>query len=750
MLPKLTLPQTVKEEAAPVSTIAVVLDAALDAHRAGTLDELLRRRTGALRWITRHFLQPILGTAGDALPAERPHAAALELLLKWGITQLRPDRAPELTVTDRQAWLERTSWRPTIAVMCHYSFAPVPDFRDRYYRHPDESPADNLCGLWNVGQSTFYRYLDKGKRLMAKLFYEQRLDQRHSLSLRNFVSQAVYSQKHLDSQDQRVAWHHEQVSKVMESNDYLSALWHLRKAHRFGEVSKLLLRYLAELANHPELDQHLNGLASDSVTLRERIELQLAQAAIHRARHNVEREQDAYERAVRVAVDAHDNLGLGLTYQHLGKFYETRDADRAFAYYRDSIELLTPFIEDHRSAEYRELIREYVGTLAKLAWQYALRNDPRANSLLNQAEQLSNRAERDDSLTALIEQVWGEYHRRAGNIERALEHKLKALSAYERIDDQQGIVTTFINLGLIYEDLKRYESAISYYARVLALAKQFAIDPYLIANTHLNLGACCYWLAQYDVAIGHYDVALQAGEATGLNLVVARSHYNLAEAYYARFKVSGNRDDEHRGDVHVSRGVEAYKRENYLDYAENLAQLKSAVLHGAPKDRTDDRLLPQETAAHFPEMAEVAKHRAILAAPGKPEDHVRAHLAVANAYLAISAKEREQALALVERHGLGDQFAAEFEQLRATFTRELAREQRLAADWKRLAGEMLSDERRAHVLSHLFQHGSINKSGYAKRCNVGLATASKHLVHLAEIGLLKQIGKGPSTRYVLP
>ena len=41
-------------------------------------------------------------------------------------------------------------------------------------------------------------------------------------------------------------------------------------------------------------------------------------------------------------------------------------------------------------------------------------------------------------------------------------------------------------------------------------------------------------------------------------------------------------------------------------------------------------------------------------------------------------KEREAALALIERHALGDGFVAEFDALRRTFERELTREQKLA------------------------------------------------------------------------
>ncbi len=141
---------------------------ALAAHKAGRLNEVLAQHPRLAGRASRHWLKAVLGTAGDALPAERALGSATTLLLRWGLTQLRPDRAPTLAGIERDAWLDRTSWRPLLAVMCHYGFEPVPPFRDRYHARADEAAADVLCGLWSVGPSTFYRYLDKGERLLAQ------------------------------------------------------------------------------------------------------------------------------------------------------------------------------------------------------------------------------------------------------------------------------------------------------------------------------------------------------------------------------------------------------------------------------------------------------------------------------------------------------------------------------------------------------------------------------------------------------
>ena len=116
----------------------------------------------------RHWLRPLHGAAGETLDAAHP-AAAVELLLQWAVGQQRPDRASLAATISRDAWLDRTSWRPVLALACQYGFMAVPAFRDRYRGHAEEAAASQLCGLWSVGASTYYRYLDKAKRALATL-----------------------------------------------------------------------------------------------------------------------------------------------------------------------------------------------------------------------------------------------------------------------------------------------------------------------------------------------------------------------------------------------------------------------------------------------------------------------------------------------------------------------------------------------------------------------------------------------------
>ncbi len=726
-----------------------VLNAALAAHRAGTLLELLHRRSRTARRIAKRWLIPVIGSAGDLLRPD-PLCEAVALLLGWLITQLRPDQRPHLEEgIDSQAWLERTSWRPMLALACHYGFLGVPDFPWRYRRRTDESAADNLCGLWSVGPSTFYRYLEKGKRLLLGVLLESTaFTAERKQSLRQFVGQHVYIRHALACDGMRAEWHRRQISTALRASDTPSALWHALKARDAAVAIDLLRRYRNELANDPETDFLVAQCEAAALDERLSFDFQLAVAGLWRERNADEREQEAYARALKIAAACKDKLMLGAVYGALGKFHEPRDTDRAFTCFEDSAEYLRQASAELGEAVPAVVLEEYVAALLKLAWHYLSRNDPRSRAILERAELVRGSQVLPEEVAGTLQQYWGEYYRRAGDLHRALEHKLKALNIFERLNDQPQILSTYNNLVLIYTELKAFDKAVEYGGQVVLFARKASVDPYVYASVLLNLGAALFWQGRYDEAIDRYSEGLRRSLEAKLPVLANRARYNLAEALYKRFQISGNPDDERRGDEYAAEVLRAAPQERDSVLQEATRQLKSEVL-GSHEGFVLTRLVPEETAVHLEEMIEVQRQRALLAVPGPPEAQVQARLAIARAYLKIVLKERDLALELVDRHGLRDRFSSQFEELRVEPSPEEGIARALAVRWKQVVGSLLSDERRSILLSRLLNGEVISKSTYAELCSVGLATASKHLSMLAERGLLVQTGKGPMTRYHL-
>jgi len=724
-----------------------LVGAGLAALRAGTLAGLLQQRPRTVRWLDRRALQAIRGAGGDVLRGN--DADAVRMLLAWGVSRLRPDRRTSLDDIEPAAWLDRTSWRPMLALACHSGLLAAPDFPARYRRRPDEAAVDNLCGLWNVGTSTFYRYLDKGKRQLAEVLVEATLDASSPLAQRRFVQERFQREAPERGADGWAAWHARQAEAAVFDLDPASAMWHLARAGDARGFIGVLQRFRTELANEDDTDALIDEVATAAPGAAELFDLHVAHAALHLTRCADDKAQQAYDRALRIARAAGDKRRLGIVYGALAKFYEARDTDRMLAYLEDGAEFLRQASIEAAASGDAAVVDDYVAALQKIAWALSLRNDPRSRSVLETAAAMLDSPAVQLETRALLEQTWGEYWRRTGDPARAAQHQLKVLNMFELLGDTRQVLSTYNNLSIIYGEAKNHERAIDYAQRVVSMAGQVRIEPYILANTLLNLGANYFWLGRYDDAIAQYERALSHSEAAGLKVIAHRAHFNLAEAHYKKFQLDRAPDSEHQGDLHAAAVLEADPAE--LDsFARDAALSLKAEVLGPHEGAVYQRIEPGEFAVHREEMAEVQRLRTTLALPASPAEHVSAHLAIANAYLAISAKEREAALALIRQHDLGDQFDADIDALRITFSRELTREKVLQAQWHEKSYGVLTQERAAAVLGRVLQAGAINKSGYAQLCQVGLATASKHLCTLAERGLLVQTGKGPSTRYVLP
>src|SRR5512144_404313 len=74
--------------------VEALIDAALNAQRSGNLSELVQQRPRVARWLLRHHLPIVRGTAGDALDGERALVDTALIVLRWLVTQLRPDLEP--------------------------------------------------------------------------------------------------------------------------------------------------------------------------------------------------------------------------------------------------------------------------------------------------------------------------------------------------------------------------------------------------------------------------------------------------------------------------------------------------------------------------------------------------------------------------------------------------------------------------------------------------------------------------------
>jgi tetratricopeptide (TPR) repeat protein len=723
--------------------VSLLLTAALNAHRHGGIAPLPARLPRLKALVETHWLATVAGTLGDRLPAERRWADGVALLLSWGLTQLRPDRQAHLGGISDAAWTQSTAWRPMLALSCQHGVLAVPDFPTYYRRRTGEAVADNLCGLWSVGTSTLYRYIDKGRQRLVDVFATSAPDGEVLLSLRSYVDQAWPA----PGPELLPAWHADQARLALRRDAYADAIWHQWRSGSAQACIATLRSHSLELASDSEADAILHRLQPGSLPPSLRFELAMAEAQLWRYRRDEAREGDALQRALRIGNELANPSMLGLAYAALGLFDQSRDPERAISRFEASIEQLLAAATAASGDAHRQTMGDYAHSMIHLAWMHLRRNDPKAKPLLAAVERMRNENALPDAACAFLEQGLGEQCRCNGDVVKAIEHRHRSLVIYERLGDRRAITSGYNNLCLLYAQLGELDKATDYAQRVLEASRHAAVEPEVEAGAHGNLAVTYMYAEAFDQAILHLHSALDIHARLGMRRHMVTAHFNLAETHYKRFKQSNQADDERLGDHHAGLAQQMGEALDLHNVVQTTLGLKREILGAG---QALDKLVSSEHAAHPRESAEVDRLRNELALPRPAGPRARTHLAIAHQYLLMAAKEREAARALVTKYQVTDDFSAEFDGLRQAWERELSREQQLAGEWRDKLGDLMNDLQRRAVVAHVLAEGSLSKSAYAEVAQVSPATASKHLGLLAERGLLVQTGKGPSTRYLLP
>lgn len=726
-----------------------LVDAAIGALRQGTLGVLLRSHPRAALWMLRHARHLVHGVVGDALVAgEAGLETQVRWLLRWAVGQLRPDLARGLEDVPRAAWAGQAAWRPVLALACHAGMLDVAEMPERYRRRAGESAADNLCGLWGVGPSTFYRSMDRAQTTIAQLSL-QPLSVPLRLALREGVVTELQRTGFWRDETQRRAWHGLRVQACEQAGDVVSALWHALQAGDAEAAVRGVLRRPAALAGEPEAEALVEQLAAAELPARARFDLWLARALMARTRQAPERELAACQAALRLAETSGSDLMRGEAFFALGRCHEARDGDRSRACYADSLRHLATATAT-AEAPVAVVNAARLQTLARLALTQVRRNEPVARETLDEADALmADGVGATDDLRALLAQARGACWRISGEPERAREAWMYALNVFERLGDQRSVLATYRNLMLLHaeaRDLFRLEACAQ---RIFAEAARQTLEPAILIGAHGNLGYGYGLAERYEEAIRHFREAVSLAAAAQVELEANRARCNLADVCYYQFLKTGDPALEREADELVAQVLRAPETAVTPSLLETARGLKAYVLGHLPQQSVD-HVLDDEAAAHLDEMAAIQRHRDAIAAGAAGRDKMLAQWGIARAYLEIADRERQAAFVLAESLGLSAAMAAQLDTLKAYGGSRRAGPGVLAEQWRSTAGDLLDEVHRRALAERMLRDGSLSKSSYGEVAGVAPATASKHLALLTRRGLLVQSGRGPATRYRLP
>jgi tetratricopeptide (TPR) repeat protein len=723
-------------------------DGALTAHRVGTVAALCKQHRSLVRGLLRRFAAPVLWFSQCDETSEL--AWVVDTFVTWLMGQARPDGLDAEQPIPRHAWLGSAAWRPLLAVMAHNGFVAVPSYPERYRSRDGEPAFEHLCGLWEVAPSSFYRYVERGREQLFAVALEA-VAEAAAPALCEHFQREVFRRKSVSEPAAQREFLQREMTAALESRSYEAALWYATRAGDAESMSLVLERGCNELAASALADalvkQSEPAGASDAALVR----LALAHVALARVRGQIDQEQQHLDEALRIASRSGDAVLLGDVYGAQGRHVEPRDVDRAIADYRASIEHYES-AEHAAEADAVRTQRARVGlltSLVRLAYLHLRRSDPQCKALLERVNEARASCEAPLDLQAMIESAWGEQRQRERDMSAAIQARLRALLLYERTGNRQQMLRMQASLVALYGEVNDVPKAQEYAQQVFAFAEGRVVEPQTLSATHLNLGIAHYRADHFEDGLHHYERALAIATQASLKTLMGRAHYNLAELFYKRFQLHGNAQDEQHGDTHVGLSKAIWSLGGDKAAGEATSNLKRTML-GHQDQLIYERMLPGELAAHFDEMSEIQTQRLRLSVPTRDADeHIRAHLSIAQAYTRIAVKEREAAVALMHKHGRGERYAADLRELKATFERALTQETVIAGRWQSQAGCPVDPKLAEALVRQGLHDGGLTKSSYAALCGVSPATASKHLATLAQLGLVQQVSRGPTTRYLV-
>ncbi|NJM25201.1 MAG: tetratricopeptide repeat protein [Bacteroidia bacterium] len=170
--------------------------------------------------------------------------------------------------------------------------------------------------------------------------------------------------------------------------------------------------------------------------------------------------------------------------------------------------------------------------------------------------QVARTAERDAD-SALLSVVYGNqgsiyYYQR--DLDEALFNYLKSLGMMGRSDrtrsdrEQLRRANLYNNIGIIYDETEKFDSAGSYYNEALRLAERLDYAHEARANILNNIGTLNVDQGNFDEAYSYYVQAMELRRANNNHFGLARSYNNLGE-YFVRHKFDAVKAEKYLQDA---------------------------------------------------------------------------------------------------------------------------------------------------------------------------------------------------------
>lgn len=253
----------------------------------------------------------------------------------------------------------------------------------------------------------------------------------------------------------------------------------------------------------------------------------------------VEKGLEYSKKALKIAIESKDTLGMGESYNCLGNNY------LRLGKYDRALENLLFSIKNFELAKFQKGIgncKVAVGVI-----YYYQKDYDKAIAYYSQAIIIYKGIENKKGMASCYNNV-GEIYRLQKKQALAMECFKEALKIGEELKNQKGIATALGNLGNVYYDLKNYDKALNYYLQSIKIKKEIG-NKQGLSLTLNNIGSIYIIKKEFQKANDYSFQSLELAKSIDSKEDIKQAYKNLAEINYklANYKVAYEYNELYNG-----------------------------------------------------------------------------------------------------------------------------------------------------------------------------------------------------------
>ncbi|MGZ4117047.1 MAG: tetratricopeptide repeat protein [Bacteroidia bacterium] len=178
-----------------------------------------------------------------------------------------------------------------------------------------------------------------------------------------------------------------------------------------------------------------------------------------------------------------------------------------------------------------------------IAWGYASVKPDSSILLANEEIKFANRLSRESAgrWYAKAFSTKGASYLNTGNYPKALDSYLSGLKINEESNNEAGVASSYVNIGLIYKEQLNYSKALEYSFKSLKLYEKLKNDQG-IAYCYNNIGVVYEEQKDLEMALEYYIMALKIFEKLNNKKEIANGYIFIGVVYSAQLKDSQARE----------------------------------------------------------------------------------------------------------------------------------------------------------------------------------------------------------------